>query len=108
MSPKNEGDKSIRDFHPINLLYNMYKILAKALANRLKVVLGNLVFEFQIAGVERRSIQGNILVANELIDSGMKCGEPRVVFKLDFTKAFDHVSWEFLAYLLGRFGFGEK
>jgi hypothetical protein len=31
-----------------------------------------------------------------------------MIFKVDFEKAYDSVSWSFLDYLLGRFGFGSK
>jgi hypothetical protein len=30
------------------------------------------------------------------------------VFKVDFEKAYDSVDWNFLEYMLYRFGFGEK
>jgi hypothetical protein len=31
-----------------------------------------------------------------------------VIYKLDLEKAYDHVSWEFLLYMLRRCGFGGK
>jgi hypothetical protein len=31
-----------------------------------------------------------------------------VFCKMDLEKAYDHVNWEFLSYLLGRLGFGSK
>jgi hypothetical protein len=31
-----------------------------------------------------------------------------VLYKLDLEKAYDHVNWGFLLYLLRRCGFGEK
>jgi hypothetical protein len=33
---------------------------------------------------------------------------PGVLCKLDITKAFDHVNWKFLLYMLKRCGFGDK
>jgi hypothetical protein len=30
------------------------------------------------------------------------------IFKVDFEKAYDLVSWAFLDYMLGRFGFDEQ
>ena len=41
----------IRDFHPISLIGCVYKLLAKVLANKFRVVLGGLIFESQNAFV---------------------------------------------------------
>ena len=38
----------------------------------------------------------------------MKSGIPGVIIKLDIEKAYDHVSWSALFYLMERMGFGEK
>ena len=45
--PKKNGASNIRHFIPISLVGSVYKILAKALANRLKEVLDQLIFEAQ-------------------------------------------------------------
>ena len=45
--PKKNGASNIRDFKTISLVGSVYKILAKALANRLKEVLDQLIFEAQ-------------------------------------------------------------
>jgi hypothetical protein len=49
-----------------------------------------------------------VLVASKCLDSRIKFGELEVLCKLNFEKAYDNVNWEFLLYLLKRFGFGEK
>lgn len=106
--PKKEGGKEVGDFRPIRLLSRAYKMLAKMLANRLKLVMGSLILDYQMAGVEDKHIQENVLIADELIGSRLKNKRPGLVYKIDFSKAFDHVSWECLDYLMERFGFGLK
>ena len=48
--------KHISDFRLISLIGSLYKIIAKILANRLVVVLGDLVNEVQSAFVADRQI----------------------------------------------------
>ena len=43
--PKRNGASNIRNFRPISLGGSVYKILVKVLANRLKEVLDQLIFE---------------------------------------------------------------
>ena len=54
--PKKNGASNIRDFRPISLAGSVYKILAKVLANRLKEVLDQLIFESQNSFVGERLI----------------------------------------------------
>jgi hypothetical protein len=49
-----------------------------------------------------------MLIANECLDSQIRLGEFGLLCKLDLEKAYDHVNWDFLLYLLQCCGFGEK
>jgi len=49
-----------------------------------------------------------VLVTNEVIHEARAKRKPCVIFKIDFEKAYDSVSWEFLCYMMERMGFGWK
>ena len=112
--PKNTALKGSQPINKINQRlkafdYNqLYKIIAKVLANRLKRVMGKLVSNSQNAFVEGRQILDAVLVANEAIDSRKRSVGIALVCKLDIEKAYDHVNWRFLLSVLEKMGFGPK
>ena len=49
-----------------------------------------------------------MLIANEAIDSLLKNNDCGILCKLDIKKAYDHVNWNFLSFVLEKMNFGQR
>jgi exonuclease III len=107
--PKGDKDpRFIKNWRPISLLNVDYKILTKVLANRLKLVLETVIHQDQAAYVKGRQIGHNIRIVQDLIDYCHILNKEGALLLIDFEKAFDSVSWNFLQHSLKEFGFGDN
>ncbi|GAA0156972.1 hypothetical protein LIER_38382 [Lithospermum erythrorhizon] len=98
-----ESPSSIGDYRPTNLCNVMYKITSKVLVSRLKPHMNALVSTFQNGFVHGRGAQDKIIMAQELIHTirTSKCKKiGMAAIKIDMTKAFDRIRWDFLLKLL--------
>ena len=92
------------DYRPITLLNTELKILAWVLANRLQLVISDLIGPEQNYAVKRRSIQDNLHLVRE-VQKGLRDDTKAALINLDQFKAFDRVDHRFLATVLETVGF---
>jgi hypothetical protein len=109
--PKVNETEMITQFRPISLCNVLYKIISKALANRLKVILPEIISVTYSAFVPGRLITDNVLVAYECVHAIRgkmqgKNGYSNV--KLDMLKAYDRVEWGYLKDMMQRLGFTQQ
>jgi hypothetical protein len=102
--PKKLDAETLRDFRPISLTHSIAKLLSKLLANRLAPFLNELVSRQQSAFIKKQSIH-DFLYTQNLIKAPHRAKRPALFLKLDITKAFDSVRWDFLLEILQLMGF---
>nr|GEY23675.1 RNA-directed DNA polymerase, eukaryota [Tanacetum cinerariifolium] len=103
--PKIIDAKFVNDFRPISLIGCVYKVVTKVLANRLVSVIEYLVSDTQSAFVAGRKILDGPFILDEILKWCKRMGKQAMFFKVDFTKAYDSVRWDYLIDVLEAFGF---
>jgi hypothetical protein len=93
---KKEGNCTLDAYHPISLLNCLVKLVSKVLALRLQNYLPKLIDDDQTSFVKSRCIADNFIYGLDLVQCCKIRKKKAIVLKLDFCKAFDSVSWNFL------------
>ena len=96
----------IKNWRPITLLNTDYKIAAKSIANRIKLVLPNLINHDQTGFLKGRFIGENIRLIDSIIQYATERNIPGLLLFIDFEKAFDSLEWPFIHDTLRSYGFG--
>lgn len=103
--PKALHVTSIKQFRPISCCIVLYRIVAKILAKRLRLVIGDIVNPAQSGFIPGRQIVDNILLASELIKGYRRKGlSPRCFVKIDLKKAYGSVECGFLRTMMQELG----
>ena len=107
--PKADKDlRLLKNWRPLSLLNTDYKILTKALSNRLQRVIPKLVSEDQVAYIKGRQLGENCRKILDVFELTSTKIDPGFALFLDFEKAFDTVSRVYLFKTLQSFNFGEN
>ena len=96
--------EGLEDYRPITLLNTELKILARVLANRLQLVISDLIGPERAYVVKGWSIQDNLHLIREVLEE-IEDGTEAAVINLDQSKAFDRIDHRFLASVLETTGF---
>ena len=98
----------IKNWRPITLLNTTYKLISSCLTNRLRPLLCRIISKEQKGFLENRSIADCTRLMYDLI---FECQFKKInglILLIDFEKAFDSISWEYIRECLIRLNFGEN
>ncbi len=106
--PKENGAEDPGKSRPIALCNVIYKIITKVIANRLKMVLPGIISHEQAGFVEGRQITDGIILVHETMHSIKEKKLLGMMIKLDLSKAYDKINWDFLEKIMLAFGFEKE
>lgn len=90
--PKTDNHSSFEDLRLNSLCNGIYKIIAKVISRRIKVVLSRSINPEQFGFLEGRQIHEAIGVAQGVLHSLKTKNMKGVVLKIDLSKAYDRVN----------------
>ncbi|KAM6559477.1 hypothetical protein CsatA_028716 [Cannabis sativa] len=109
--PKKKNFVSMSDMRPIALCNVLYKVLSKVIANRMRGIIDQIISVNQSAFILGRLISDNVMIAFEVMHylKGKTKGKKGfMALKLDMSKAYDRVEWNYLHTVMSHMGFHSK
>ncbi|XP_074267163.1 uncharacterized protein LOC141590470 [Silene latifolia] len=106
--PKIRNPETVEQFRPISLCNVIIKIVTKCISNRMRPFMPSLVGNFQNGFIPGRSISDNVVISHELFHHITKKTKGKtgiLAFKVDMSKAYDRLDWNFIRYTLVRMNF---
>ncbi|GAU40289.1 hypothetical protein TSUD_362690 [Trifolium subterraneum] len=106
--PKVSDADTIGQFRPIAMANFKFKIISKILADRLALILPDIISKEQRGFIKGRQIKDCICLTSESINMlHHKSFGGNLAVKIDIAKAFDTIDWSFLLKVLKSFGFSD-
>ncbi|KAK3522519.1 hypothetical protein QTP86_017665 [Hemibagrus guttatus] len=105
--PKKGDLQDIKNWHPVSLLCTDYKVMSKALANRLRDIMDSVIHVIQTDQtycVPNRSIIDNVSLIRDILDVSRSLAVDLGLISLDQEEAFDRVEHQYLWKTLEAFG----
>nr|GFA20834.1 RNA-directed DNA polymerase, eukaryota, reverse transcriptase zinc-binding domain protein [Tanacetum cinerariifolium] len=100
------GSLALISIRLLNVSLKVGLFQREILANRLAMVILDLVSDIQSAFVANRQILDGPFILNELLAWCKRKKKKSMIFKVDFAKVYDSVHWDYLLDVLKAFGFG--
>ena len=101
-----KDSRHIKNLRPITLLNTDYKIIEKAVADKMIPALEHIIHKDQRGFMKDRRISVNIRKMLDIIHEAEKDDLEAIILSLDFVKCFDKCSFSILFGSLDFFGFG--
>ena len=98
----------LKNWRPISLLNVIYKLASGYIAERIKTVLDKIINRDQTGFLKGRFIGENIRLIYDLMNYTEVNQIPGLLMLIDFEKAFDSISWDFIFQTLDLFNFGNS
>lgn len=106
--PKKDGANGINDYRPISLIHSIAKLVSKVLSIRLAPIVQRIISPAQTAFLKTRCLHDSFVYVQNCVKALHRKKTSAVLLKLDISRAFDNVSWEYLLELLVNLGFSAR
>ena len=107
--PKGEKDRQLlKNWRPISLLCVTYKLASSVISNRMKPYLDKIIERSQSGFLSGRNIAESTRLIYDIMHFTEVKNIDGILLLIDFEKAFDSLSWNFMYNVLLYFGFDDQ
>ena len=105
---KSLSREDVINWRPITISNIDYKIIAKLLANRIKIVLDKIIGKQQQGFIKGRNIANLIRGIDDILEFERNKNLRDLLFIIDFKQAFDKINTYYITQVFKKFGFGDN